>query len=239
MTTNVTNDIMMIVDESGSMELMGKEPVQAINNFIKEQQKLEIKDTKFSLWKFNSKISCVYNDENLNDIKEFDDFKPDGLTALFDCIGKSITEKLESKRNQNVICVILTDGDENASKNYELSKIKSLIKKAETFYGWSFLYLGANQDVFKASNSIGITSCAEFLPEKNGDLINITRSTSETVSFFRQQSQECNTNELKIETILKKNKKRKIYKEKLPSPLPPLSMLSRQSAVMLQEYRQC
>lgn len=235
MTTN-TNDIIILLDESGSMELMGKEPIQAINNFINEQQKLKIKDTKFSLWKFNSKISCVHKNENLEDIKEFKDFNPYSLTALFDCIGEAITDKLNSERNKNVICVILTDGEENASKNFELSEIKSLIKKAETIYGWSFIYLGANQDVFKTSGSIGITSCAEFKPEKNGDLINITRSTSETVSFFRQKSQECDTNDLKIETIFKKNKKRKkLDSNNFPSPLPKLNMLSRQIAVYKKE----
>ena len=227
MTTN-TNDIIMILDESGSMELMGNEPIQAVNNFIKEQQKLKIKDTQFSLWKFNSEITCVYNNENLEDIKDFKDFNPDNLTALLDCIGTAITEKLESNRKENVICVILTDGEENSSKCFELSEIKSLIKKVEKNYGWSFVYLGANQDVFKASKSIGISNCSEFLPNKNGDLINITRATSEKISLYRQQSQKCGTNDIKIETLFKKP-----LSLPLPSPLSPISMLTRNVAITI------
>ena len=228
MTKQKTNDIIMILDES-----IGGETIQVVNNFIKEQQKLEIKDTRFSLIKFNSGITYVFNDEKLENIKEFTNLKPDNTSDIshssLDCIGVAITNKLESERKTDVICVILTNGEDCCSDFFSLSNIKSLIKKVETFYGWYFVYSGTNQDVFKISTSLGINSFVECFPDKNEDFINITRSVSEKVSLYRQKN---NTKELKYLNIeTKKLKIEETSQEKLPSPLPPLNMSSRLSAI--------
>jgi len=127
--SSVVQDIMFLLDESGSMESMGKEPVQAVNKFIQDQQKTMGDDgATFSLWKFNSTVVKLIDDVPLQQVKEFTDFRPDQMTALYDAIGQAIKNKSLKEKHDDVICVILTDGLDNQSKEFSASSICSLIK---------------------------------------------------------------------------------------------------------------
>ena len=87
-------DILFLLDESGSMSSMGNEPVDAVNKFI-DDQKVAMGDdgATFSLWKFNSTVIKLIDDVPLKDVEEFCDFKPKGLTSLYDAIGNAIDTK--------------------------------------------------------------------------------------------------------------------------------------------------
>ena len=187
MSHKTPQDIIFILDESGSMESMLKEPVQAVNMFVKNQQEtIENGSSTFSLWKFNTKVTNVIDDKNLQEVTEFSEFKPNGMTALYDAIGLAITTKMLKKNNENVICVILTDGEENSSSKYTSKTILQLIKKMETEHKWSFVYLGANQDAFAVGGGLGIANecCGTFecLP---GKMLDATRHTSDAISQYR------------------------------------------------------
>lgn len=175
-------DIIFILDESGSMYTMEEEAKQSINSFIKDQKDVDPENSTFTLWKFNTKVKCVYDDVPLSSLEEFTDFTPHGLTALFDGIGNAITTKLSKKKNTDVICVILTDGDENASQEYNSDTIKNMIKDMEDKYHWKFIFLGANQDSFTTGSGYGINRqrCANF-SSQNTDYNNISH-ISGTVS---------------------------------------------------------
>ena len=86
-----------------------------------------------------------------------------GTTALYDAIGKTINtekgnfKKLGSEKPSKVLCCIVTDGHENASKEYNKNGIKSLIKKCED-EDWNFIYLAANQDAMTVGDSFGISA---------------------------------------------------------------------------------
>lgn len=187
---NSPTDIIFILDESGSMESMGKEPIQSINNFINDQKKVLLNDdATFTLYKFNSIVTLVYDDILLQSVPEFTDYNPDDATALYDAIGKAIDNKKMKRRFDNVICVILTDGCENSSSNFSIDSIKESIQTMEREHGWTFIYLGANQDAFKVGSTIGFTHCATFAANSEG-LKNITRQVSNTVSLHRSGSIE-------------------------------------------------
>jgi hypothetical protein len=81
------------------------------------------------------------------------------MTALLDAIGKTVNE-LETDRD--VVFVIITDGDENASREYQRDAIMNMIKTLETEKGWYFLFLGANQDAIAAGGGMGITGNKSF-----------------------------------------------------------------------------
>src|SRR6478752_1708467 len=71
-----SQDIIMILDESGSMHTMGVEPIQAVNAFITEQQRIPEKvGCTFSLWKFNTNVNQVIDDQPLKDVTEFKDYR--------------------------------------------------------------------------------------------------------------------------------------------------------------------
>ena len=186
--SSVVQDIMIILDESGSMESMGKEPVQAVNKFIQDQQKTMGDDgATFSLWKFNSTVVKLIDDVPLQEVKEFTDFRPDQMTALYDAIGQAINNKTLKEKYDDVICVILTDGLDNQSKEFSSSSIRDLIKKMEDEHNWKFIYLGANQDAFSVGGGIGVTRCANYTCAP-GQIIGATREVSDAVSSYRTRS---------------------------------------------------
>jgi len=186
----ITQDIMIILDESGSMGTMGYEPVQAVNAFIEEQKKTLDKDgSTFSLWTFNSIVKKVIDDVPLHDVDEFKDYKPDSMTALYDAIGEAINNKKKKEKYDDVVCVILTDGLENSSNVFNISQIKTMIKDMETNHNWKFVYLGANQDAFAVGGDMGMRAdcCSEYRCEP-GEMIGATREVSKAVSSYRTRS---------------------------------------------------
>ena len=189
---NVDNsvDIIFILDESGSMGIMGTEPLEAVNSFIDEQKKvMDSSTSKFSLWTFNTSVTKVIDDEDLCNVSKFENFKPSSMTALYDAIGEAITTKKNKPNCKKVICVILTDGQENSSTKYDKLTINSMIHEMEVLHKWKFVFLGANQDVYSSGKGLGIApqNCAEFMCTKNG-LLNLTRQTSATIGNYRSAS---------------------------------------------------
>lgn len=89
-----------------------------------------------------------------------ENYKPMGGTNLYDAIGMTI-RRVEAQLEPlasvpNVLIVIVTDGGENASREYTLPAIKNMIKEKEGD-GWTFIYLGANQDAFAVGSSFGLS----------------------------------------------------------------------------------
>jgi hypothetical protein len=183
-------DIIFILDESGSMQIMGSEPQEAVNSFIDEQKKvMDSSTSKFSLWTFNTSVTKVIDDEDLCNVSKFENFKPSSMTALYDAIGEAITTKKNKPNCEKVICVILTDGQENSSTKYDQLTINSMIHEMEVLHKWKFIFLGANQDVYSSGKGLGIArqNCAEFICSPGG-LLNLTRQTSATIGNYRAAS---------------------------------------------------
>lgn len=187
--TNKTQDIIFILDESGSMDSMGNEPVQAVNSFVAKQKEAVKDEATFTLWKFNNHVTKVYDDVPLSEVPEFADYKPDSMTALFDAIGMAIDTKKTKGKIDGVVCVILTDGKNNASRKYTATSIKALIKEMETEHNWSFIFLGANQDAFEAGGDIGVRNCANF-DCCGGGLTKTCNVASAAVAAYRTSSQK-------------------------------------------------
>lgn len=136
------SNVIFLLDETGSMELSKSDTIGGFNVFINQQKKLKNK-IKFSLTLFNSlKIEKRYTNVDINDVVELneDTYVPAGLTPLNDAIGKTIADNINLKQ---ALVVILTDGEENYSKEYSLDTIKKLIEEKQK-NGWSFLYLGVD-----------------------------------------------------------------------------------------------
>jgi hypothetical protein len=185
-------DIIALLDESGSMSSMAQEPEEAINNFIQDQKKAN-EDGTFSLWTFNNKVTKIMDDESLKDIKPYKNFRPGGMTALYDAIGNAITLKLTKKNKNNVVCLIVTDGHENSSREFNSAQIKKMICDMETNYKWQFIFIGANQDAVISGGNIGVhpARCGAY-EQSPGELLNVTRVISDAVSALRSDSTPLN-----------------------------------------------
>jgi hypothetical protein len=149
--------IVMIIDESGSMEEIKDKMLKSINDLIKEQKQIKEKPTTFTLVKFNNVINRVIKNKNLNDISLLDstDYIPSGTTALYDAIGDTIEWFGNEK---DVLMVIITDGMNNASKKYSLSQITSMIEQKKREKNWSYVYLGCDISTEKQGNVMGFTN---------------------------------------------------------------------------------
>ena len=168
-------EIVILLDESGSMLSMGNEPIEAINEFISEQ-----KNTLISLWTFNTNVKQVFDKKPSIDIDiDLSDnfYNPNGMTALDDSIGKSIRNVGDKK---NVTFLIITDGKDNSSKDFSRIQIKKIIKEKINKLEWDFIFLGANINAFDESTKLGINK--SFQIDETNSLLKLTRHVSQDLN---------------------------------------------------------
>ena len=159
--STVPLSVLFIMDASGSMASMGSEPLQGLNNLIKQQK--EAGEFKFTLVTFNETVKTVINDMDGKDIPLLtsDHYSTEGMTALLDAMGDAINTQKE-KKIDNVLVVVLTDGLENASRKFNSSQIKELTTEMQEKHKWAFMYLGANQDSFSVARGLGINVSSDY-----------------------------------------------------------------------------
>jgi hypothetical protein len=152
---NKPTHVVVVLDESGSMGCVRDTTISGMNEFIQEQKKVKT-GALFTLTKFNTTVTTIRDKENMATTLELsvDEYIPDGMTALYDAIGKNIT-KYRDDNTHDYVFVIFTDGAENSSKEYSKFAITEMIKQQQK-KGWEFVYLGANQDAFQVGGALGI-----------------------------------------------------------------------------------
>ena len=149
-------DIIFILDRSGSMACVEEETIRGYNDFL-DKQKKNSGQVFVTTVLFDDKYELLYSRENISNVKHISncEYYARGCTALMDAVGKTIVtlDKKIDKHNR-VIMVIMTDGLENASREYNRDMVKKLIKKHKD---WEFVFLGANIDSAEEGASIGIS----------------------------------------------------------------------------------
>lgn len=157
-----------VLDRSGSMRNCIEETLDCFNSqleVIKSLQK-EYPDQEFltSFTIFNQEIENIFAQIKIDDFKEItrDIYRPHGLTALLDAIGMSIAqvksqnETVIVKKEISIVMIILTDGNENVSKQFNYHQIAKMIKELEETNQWTFTFLGADIDAMHTSKMINI-----------------------------------------------------------------------------------
>ena len=157
--TNRPMMVSIVLDETGSMSSRIAETISGFNEYVGDLKKLKV-PVSVTLTKFNSKkVEVVYADKPIKGVPELnkDTYRPNELTPLYDAVGKTITE-IDKKKlgKKTVLVVIMTDGEENASKEYNQKKIFDLISEKQKKDGWTFVFMGADQDAWLAGQAIGI-----------------------------------------------------------------------------------
>ncbi len=180
---NDLTDITFVVDRSGSMTPRRKDAEGGINTFINDQKEAK-GDAIFTLVQFDDKYEFVHKGIKIEDVPPYT-MRPRGWTALLDAVGRAINEtgerldKMpESERPGNVVVVIVTDGEENSSKEFNLKQVHDMITHQQEVYNWNFTYIGANADTFATSFALGISSNSTL----QYDSTQSTRSAFGTVS---------------------------------------------------------
>ena len=188
--TNFTY-VAILIDRSGSMNTIKDDIMGGLKTFASEQRKVD-GEIKVSLFDFDIKFQTIGENENL-DLLERYVLVPRGNTALHDAIGRSVARvgeilagMQEDERPEKVIFMIVTDGQENASTEYNSLQVSDIIKHQKEKYNWDFLYLGANQDAVEVANSIGISKKKSITYKAGGQGVNsVFRSFTGYVSASR------------------------------------------------------
>ncbi|MFZ3589722.1 vWA domain-containing protein [Bacillus sp. DJP31] len=163
MKRNVT-EIIFLLDRSGSMAGLERDTIGGFNAFIQKQCKLE-GETILTTVLFDDEYEVLWNGVDANHaVLTEKDYYVRGCTALLDAVGNTILEvghrlsmTAEEQRPNNVIFVITTDGEENASYEFTYEKVKELIQHQQDKYNWEFIFMGANIDAAKEADSLGIS----------------------------------------------------------------------------------
>lgn len=146
--------IVIVLDESGSMSSIRNDMKESINDLIMEQKQIKERPATFTLVKFNHNVSRVYANKSLEEVTSLSngDYTPSGTTALYDAIGDTVNW---FRYEKDVLMVIVTDGQENASQKYNKSKVTQMIEEKKKNRGWSYVYLSC--DLETASQGDGIS----------------------------------------------------------------------------------
>jgi uncharacterized protein YegL len=156
MNQNLT-EIAVVLDRSGSMSACREEARNGFNSFLDSQQKAP-GQCKLTLVLFDHEYIVAANGIPIAEFHPLDDttYVPRGMTALLDAVGRTIAtvgERLdntaEDQRPGKIMVVILTDGFENASKEFSADQVRKLIQQQRSIYSWEFIYLGASLDGIK------------------------------------------------------------------------------------------
>ena len=161
MTRSDLTHLYFLLDRSGSMQSIKSDIEGGFAAFVDEQRK-GAGECRATLAQFDDVYEVVYADRPIADVPPLD-LQPRNMTALHDAMGRLITDagaKLaalpESQRPGTVIVAIMTDGLENASKEWTGASIKALVSQQSNAYGWTFMYMGADQDAVEVGASLGV-----------------------------------------------------------------------------------
>jgi hypothetical protein len=190
-----TTAIAVILDETGSMGSCRDTAISGFNEWLVSQQQVG-EPCVLTLTKFSSRpkvpmCRVVCDGAPIRDVKPLDhgNYQPDGNTPLYDAIGQTLTalDRL-SPQPDRLLVVILTDGEENASREYSLPQIQEMIRAREATGRWTFVYLGADQDAWAASQRIGAHS-ANAASFGKRDMKAAFRTMSEATSAYRSRKE--------------------------------------------------
>ena len=114
------------------------------------------------------------------------DYQPCCCTPLYDAMGFTLTtmrNHVKDIEDSVVVVTIITDGLENASKEYTGSTVKQLVEKLKD-EGWSFTYMGANQDSIEIAFNLSIRNARNFDYSAQGTMEGMAKDTSTRMNFF-------------------------------------------------------
>ena len=146
-------NVVMILDASGSMANIRNDVLGSVNSFIRDEKDKNSKDL-FTLITFNDSVTTQVYRKPVRDVRELSNqaYKTTGSTALF----KAIVDTIKSfEFEENVVMVIVTDGQENASYGYTKDQVYKLVQRCKKDKNWTFSYLSADIDTFNQGESLG------------------------------------------------------------------------------------
>ena len=182
---------LIILDASGSMYSIRNEAiagvVETIQTIRTAQGENAEQEQLLSLVVFNSKrIATVYDRMPITKVPDFNeqDYQPTDCTPLYDAMGNSIANlQRYIDENDNVLATIITDGYENASREWNHQRIFQLVEDLKK-KNWLFTYIGANQDALAVARDMGIDQSMNFMSSVEGTKAMFMKEKRSRKSFY-------------------------------------------------------
>jgi hypothetical protein len=189
MTNPNLTRLVFLLDRSGSMQSIKSDIIGGFEAFIGEQRAHEGLCT-VTLAQFDDEYEVVYHGIALGQVPPLALY-PRGRTALHDSMGKLITDTAaeinalaEEDKPFTVVVAIMTDGMENASREWRRPDIKALVEQQTNDHGWEFLYMGADQDAVEVGMGLGVKE-GQAITYAKGKSYEAMLATSSRVTDYR------------------------------------------------------
>ena len=188
-------ELVFILDKSGSMSGLENDTIGGFNSMLEQQKKVGGQCIITTVL-FDNRYELLHDRMDLRAIRPITrrEYSVGGSTALLDAMGKTIHKIATAQKNtaedyraEKVMFVIITDGEDNASRYYSSVQVKDMIRRQKERYGWEFIFLGANIDAVETAGRFGINAdrAVDYVADSKGTQLNY-RMMSESVAAFRQ-----------------------------------------------------
>ena len=163
--------------------------LDSLNDLIKEQKQVKGRPTTFTLIKFSDRVNTQIENKPLEEtnILTSSDYTPNGSTALYDALGYTINR---FRNERDVLLVIITDGQENASRDFDKNYVTQKLQEKEKYNKWSYVYLYSDLNTFQQGNNMGFNSspvCSNVQVSKDNYRSYISNNLNSALSKFRTQ----------------------------------------------------
>lgn len=210
-------ELVFILDRSGSMGGLEKDTIGGFNSMLEKQKNEKNGKVNVTTVLFDNEYEILHNKILIKEVVPITEkeYYVRGSTALLDAIGKTIAEvkadqnKIDSnKRYKKVMFIIITDGMENASKEYTVRAVKDMIETQKNKEKWEFLFLGANIDAIGTAESFGIerSRAVQYKSDSVGTMKNY-EVLNEVIKDVRNSGEIKENWQMEIEEDVKKRGK--------------------------------
>lgn len=188
-------ELVFILDKSGSMSGLESDTIGGFNSMLAKQKAVD-GECYITTVLFDNGYELIHDRIDIKAISPITEkeYQVGGSTALLDAIGRTINKiinvqkhTVDDYRAEKVMFVIITDGEENSSREYTADKIRALIERQKEKKAWEFIFLGANIDAVATAARYGISAdrAVDYLADSKGTSYNF-KIMAKTVAKFRE-----------------------------------------------------
>ncbi|ANU54557.1 VWA domain-containing protein [Acutalibacter muris] len=187
-------ELVFILDKSGSMAGLEKDTIGGFNSMLNKQKALD-GECRITTVLFDNRYELLHDRIDIRAVGPMTEkeYQVGGPTALLDAVGLTIQKLVsvqksttEEYRAEKVMFVIITDGEENSSREFSAERVKKMIELEKEKYNWEFVFLGANIDAVETAGRFGISAdrAVDYVPDAAGTELNF-QAMSDAVASFR------------------------------------------------------